>query len=142
MSFMTKQLIDSNILIYAYDNTDEKKHKIAKETVSGLLLADAGVVSVQNLAEFSRAITEKAKKPIKRSEAREIVLGFEDALTVVSYNGHTIADALLFASKYDLHFYDSLLVATMELHHINEIVTEDEGFARIPWLKVHNPFKK
>jgi predicted nucleic acid-binding protein len=138
---MTKKLIDSNILIYSYDSTDEEKHNISKKAISEILLKDQGILSVQNLAEFSRAITEKAKKPITKSQAREIILEFEDAIDVVSYNAHTIADALLLSSKYNLHFYDSLLVATMELHHIDEIITEDGGFSKIPWLKVINPFK-
>jgi predicted nucleic acid-binding protein len=138
---MTEVLIDSNILIYAYDNSDPKKHAIAKDTITKVLLSGDGVVSIQNLSEFSRAITEKSKKHLSHSEARGIVLEFVDALRVVAYNGHTIAEALLFTSKYELHFYDSLLVATMELHHINEIITEDEGFSKIPWIIVRNPFK-
>jgi predicted nucleic acid-binding protein len=141
MSFMTEILIDSNILVYAHDATDPKKHSIAKDIVAKLLLSGEGVVSIQNLSEFSRAITEKAKTPLTHSEVRNIVLEFDDALRVVAYNGHTVAEALLFASKYDLHFYDSLLAATMELHHINEIITEDEGFSKIPWIKMRNPFK-
>jgi predicted nucleic acid-binding protein len=138
---MTKKLIDSNILIYAYDLSDEKKHKSAKDVLRDLLVNDQAIVSVQNLAEFARAMTEKAKKPISRAEVRQLILEFTDSLKVVTYDGHTIADALLIASKYDLHFYDSLLLATMELHHIDQIVTEDDHFKRISWLKVTNPFK-
>ncbi len=64
MSYMTEnneiQLLDSNILIYAYDSSEKEKYKIAKN-----LLADCWkrkkiyALSVQNLSELFIITTKK-----------------------------------------------------------------------------------
>ncbi len=45
-------LIDSNVLIYAYDVVSEK-HAAAKAVLDRAFSGGTGAVSVQNLAEFS-----------------------------------------------------------------------------------------
>lgn len=139
---MSKKLIDSNIIVYAYDNSDPGKHLIAKEIVTELEENNEGVLSVQNLAEFAKALSEKAEPPRPYQEVRTYVLQLENVYRVVGYHPDTVAEALHIASNYGVHFYDALLAATMEENFISEIITEDEkDFGRIPWLKVINPFK-
>jgi len=50
-------LVDTNILVYAYDTTQGEKHKIANEIVRKLWL-EGGALTVQNLQEFYVVVTK------------------------------------------------------------------------------------
>ncbi len=136
-----KILIDSNILIYAYNNTSAQYIK-SEKIIEEALLNATGVVSCQNLAEFSRVVTEKIPKRFSFEQARNIVLELSQGLEIITYDERTVADALSISANHGIHFFDALLVATMEKAGINTIVTENEkDFKKINWIKVINPFK-
>ena len=140
---MTKALIDSNILVYATDNRDKHKHEVSTELLEKAINKGDGVVSTQNLVEFARVITEKIERPVDIEKTREIIMELSDSMEIITYDQKTIAEALHFAARYKLHFFDALLVATMEENFIKEIITEnDRDFKGISWLKVNNPFKQ
>ncbi len=140
---MTKKLIDTSVLVHAFDNSDQEKHFKAKEAVKKLSDDGNGILSVQNLTEFSRALSEKAKYKIPYDVVRSYVLPLGVLFPTINYDQKTIAEALYIASNYNIHFFDALLAATMEANFISEIVTENEkDFSKIPWLKVINPFKQ
>ena len=57
MKSMTERcLVDTNVLVYAFDESDAK-HAIAETILKDLVNSGRGVVSVQNLTEFSRVMT-------------------------------------------------------------------------------------
>ena len=136
-------LIDSNILIYSLDRSEGDKYDGAKRFMSQRLLAGDGVVSIQNLAEFYSNVTEKITRPISPSEARDTLEEIKDSLRVVSYFPETIARASLLHERYRIHFWDALLVATMQENHLSIIYTEDtKDFEKIPGINAINPFDK
>ncbi len=135
-------LVDTNILVYAYGGASEKRG-LAIRVLDGLQASGTGALSAQNLAEFGRVVTEKIANPLSNSQARNIVLGLAKSIDVVEYDSNTVADALSLCERHGIHFFDALLVATMERHGITKIVTEnDADFKRVPWLTVVNPFKR
>ncbi len=144
MKFMTneKALIDSNVLIYAYD-LSSTRHDEAEKIVEKCLIDGNGVVSSQNLAEFSRVMSEKIPNKLQFEQIRNIVLELSESLEVITYNGHVVADALSICAAHDIHFFDALLIATMEQFNVKVVITEnDSDFKKIKWLKTINPFKK
>jgi predicted nucleic acid-binding protein len=56
---MPDRLIDTNILVYAYDISESTKHDIAKDILKQIWQDGGGVVCVQNLMEFFVVITKK-----------------------------------------------------------------------------------
>jgi len=139
---MTERLlIDSNVLVYAYDKTSEK-HETALKILERVMADESGVLSIQNLVEFARLVTEKLPKKISFEQARSIVLGLADSFEVVYYDPHAIARALAMCGSEKIHFFDALISATMEKEKIRIIITENEkDFKKIPWIEVVNPFK-
>ena len=137
------QLIDTNILVYAYDKSYLKKHKIAKEAVEESWQTQSGVLSIQNLAEFYSIITRKVEKPIAISKAKQIILDLIEGFEILRYSEQTIISAIDNQLIYGIPFWDSLIIATMEENSIDTIITENEkDFKKVEWLKVVNPFKK
>ena len=139
-------LIDSNILVYAYDNDEKEKNPIAKNLIAKILSGEMEIyLSTQNLSEFYYNATIKIKQPFKESEAKEIVSGIVTLsnVKIVKINGNTILKAINISSEYNVSYWDALIAAVMKENNIQTIITENEkDFKKIPWLNVFNPFTK
>ena len=135
-------LIDSNVLIYAYDRSDNVKHKKAVELLSKcwegkIMLA----ISAQNLAEFFVVVTTKLKPALSIREAEQIVQDIVDFShwKVLSYNEHVLLKAI---KMHKTHFWDALIAATMLEHGIFTIYTENTAdFSQFANIKAINPFR-
>ena len=118
-------LIDSNVLIYAYDQSDKEKHQKAKKLLSACWERKAFFfISSQNLAEFFVIVTSKIKPALSTNEAESIIkdiINFSQ-WRIISYNEDTILNAIKLHKK---HFWDSLIVATMLENSVFTIYTEN-----------------
>ncbi len=137
-------LIDTNILVHAYNNTDATKHQKAIELLS--LCWQRKVVyalSMQNLAEFFIVITKKVPSPLSKEQTEQII---QDLITfhqwkILRYDEKTVQQAIILHKETNHHFWDCLLVATMHQHNITHIYTENsDDFKRHHNLIVKNPF--
>lgn len=139
----TRKLVDSCVLVYAYDNSEQAKHGIAKGLLSSLVQRQEAAVSVQNLAEFSRVMAEKSPAKIPAAQVSGYVSRIAQNYSVVGYGAKTVEAALLLCAGTKLHFFDALLAATMRESGIYEILTEnDRDFSGVPGIKATNPFRR
>ncbi|MBI5553225.1 MAG: PIN domain-containing protein [Candidatus Diapherotrites archaeon] len=136
------RLIDSNVLVYAHDAGETEKRPKAREIIQQSVMEDCGYVSTQNMVEFYNAITKKIENPLQPEKARQILNDLNEGFRIVQYGGKTILNAISVQMTYRIHFWDALIVATMEENDIQTIVTENEkDFKKVKWLKVINPFR-
>ncbi|MEA1957212.1 MAG: PIN domain-containing protein [Euryarchaeota archaeon] len=137
-------LIDTNILVYAYDESEGKKHEICKGLIDECWrLSKKYSISIQNLSEFYVVITKKIEKPVPMETAKEIIgdiIEFQNWM-VMGYDARTILSAFEINITYEAHYWDALIAATMRENNIFSIYTEDDDFESIPWLTVINPFE-
>lgn len=138
-------LIDSNILVYAFDRDDEGKNKIAEGLLEKVAINKLKIVlSTQNLSEFYLNTTKKIKKPILPNIAKAIITRVISLsnVKILKIQESTILNAIDISIDYNLSYWDSLIAAVMQENSINTIITENEqDFKKIPWLEVINPFK-
>ncbi|MDO8428678.1 MAG: PIN domain-containing protein [Candidatus Diapherotrites archaeon] len=134
-------LIDTNILFYALDNSDSRKHKIAKELVKKGFKENA-YISTQNVSEFYYLC--KRKLTMEQLENAKLV-----ALAVlkssnwikISYSENTVWNVIQKDNpKHD--FWDLLIYFTMLEQGVTKIFTENEkDFNQFSGIEVINPFK-
>lgn len=138
-------LIDTNILVHAYSSADAQKHKKSVE-----LLADCWsgkstfALSVQNLAEFFLVITKKVPTPLSKEQAEKIIQDITafHQWKILRYDEQTVQEAIIVHKHTNHHFWDCLLVATMNQHMITHIYTENvDDFKRHSNIIVKNPFQ-
>ncbi|NQE46603.1 hypothetical protein C5S31_11340 [ANME-1 cluster archaeon GoMg2] len=138
-------LIDTNILVYAYDESEAKKHEICKRLIDECWrLKEKYSISLQNLSEFYVVITKKIENPVPMETAKGIIadiIEFQNWV-VINHDARTILSAIEINMTYEVHYWDALLTATMRENNIFCIYTEDSDFKSIPWLKVINPFDR
>ncbi len=138
---MTKVLVDSNILIYAHQKNEKEKHSRCAEIVNSLVDSDEMCLSVQNLVEFSRVLSEKAS--IDKDLVRQYVFDISESAHIISYDENTVLSALMISKQYKIHFFDALLAATMQENGISKIITENiKDFKKMAGIEAENPFEK
>lgn len=135
-------LIDSNLIIYAYDKDEITKQKRSEEILTQCFRGNISLaVSSQNLAEFVFVVTRKNKLSWGEAmiNAQDIInfMGFKK----IDYNANTVVSAAEIAQEFKTSFWDSLLAATMRENGIFNIYTENVNDFKIPWIKAVNPLK-
>ena len=140
---MKDKLIDTNILVYAYDTSEGNKHKASRKLLKTVWEEGGGIVCLQNLMEFFVVITKKVENPISIRDAKTLV---EDILKsnswkIIDRDTDTLLKAIDIVFEYRIHLWDALIVACMKENDIVEIVTENKiDFEKIPEIKVAIPF--
>lgn len=124
MSASPRQFLDSNILVYAYDRTQEAKWNRARAFLEELWASRKATMSVQVLQEFFRVVTRKLPHPLNVREARAIVAD----LSKWPCHRPGAADVL---AAIDLHeelkisFWDAMIVHSARRMGCSVLWTED-----------------
>jgi len=141
-SMTDKILIDTNVLVYGFENSDKFKQEKSMLVIEKSAVENNVFVSVQNMAELARVLTEKVKIKVPANITQMYLLKMGNLFRRIFYDEFTIMNALDISEKYKLHFFDALLVATMKENGIKTIITEnDKDFEKIPFIKAVNPFR-
>ena len=134
------KFIDTNILVYVADIRDPQKQGIAEDIVAAALDSDGFLISEQVLNEFSSIAMSKLK--ISKDAIKEYLKFFRD-LATVTLPRHVAERGLDIAERYQLQFYDSLLLATAEANGCTEFISEDLNDGQVYCgMKVVNPFSR
>lgn len=135
-----KVFVDSNVLIYAHDSDAGAKQQRAAERLKQLWDNGQGRLSTQVLQEFYVNATQKIKKPLARSLAREIIRNYglwvESAITTA-----TLVRASEIGEAWKISFWDGMILAAAEQDGARELLSEDLKHGQaIAGIRVVNPF--
>lgn len=139
-----KIFIDTNVLVYAFDESEPKKREIAKKIFKEVLTGEKkGVVSNQVLGELFCVLTKKVEKPIDSKIAKTIVQGITDSIhwEKVNYTEKTVCNAIETAINEKISFWDSLIIETMAENKIQNILTENKKDFTSKKVYAKNPFE-
>ena len=119
-----KRFVDTNVLVYAYDESAGEKREKANRLVAGLWKSGEGCLSVQVLQEFYVNVTRKVKTPISRMQAAAIV---EDltAWEVHSPGGKDVLSAIELQGRESLSFWDAMIVTSARSLGCEVLYSED-----------------
>ena len=135
---MTNILVDTNLLVYAYDPRDEAKNERAQQMLQRLRRSRRGVISVQSLAEFMRASQKLAMSPDK---ALRIVQAFALSWPILNLTPALVLEAGRGVSQYTLAYYDAQIWAAARLNQIGVIFSEDfNPGSTLEGVRFVNPF--
>lgn len=140
---MNGKLIDTNILVYAYDSSEKEKFSCARKIISSIWSNGSGYTTVQNLTEFFVVVTRKIEYPISISDTQTIIhdILHSDKWQVFDRDMYTIERAITLVEKCGVHFWDALIAQVMLDNDISAILTENtDDFSKIPSINVENPF--
>lgn len=123
-------LVDTNVLVYAYDPRDRRKQDAARSLLRELVMADRAVVSAQCLSEFFSVSTTKLPEPLTRSEARARVDGIASSSTVLDITDAVVLEGCRASAEHGLSIWDALIWSAAKLNQIRYVLTEDAPHRR------------
>ncbi|MGO9085377.1 MAG: PIN domain-containing protein [Candidatus Sulfotelmatobacter sp.] len=132
--------VDSNVLIYAMDEGNPKKHEAAKLWRSELWKSRRGRVSFQVLQEFYANIARRWPEASEqaRAEIRNLL-----AWKPVVMNAEILEHGWKVQDRYKLSFWDSLIVAAAKAASCRFLLTEDlQADQDFDGVVVLNPFRR
>jgi predicted nucleic acid-binding protein len=132
--------VDTNVLVYALDEDQGKRHETARALIENLWETRRGVLSTQVLQELYVTLTRKLQRPMTRPRARAVVERY------AAWPTHQVtADDILAASeleqRHSLSFWDALIVVAAQRLGASRVVTEDMQSGRtFGGVQISNPF--
>lgn len=134
-----KSFLDTNILIYAIESGGPDPSKTA--VAQSLVLSGQVVISTQVLGEFYAATTSARRaSPLSRDQAVSWI-AFWKSLPVQAVTLSVVEMALGIAVRYQLGYYDSLILAAASAAGCNRLYSEDLSNGQSYFnVTVHNPF--
>jgi predicted nucleic acid-binding protein len=136
----TLQFVDTNVLIYAHDQSAGARHKQAKKLLSELWENRKGCLSVQVLQEFYVNVTQKGPKPLTTEVAGQIIADLS-TWQVHQPGVKDVLDAIALQGRYQLSFWDAMIVASATALGCEILWSEDlnpgQNYATVA---VRNPF--
>jgi predicted nucleic acid-binding protein len=110
--------------MYAHDTAAGEKHERARALVEELWESRSGVVSTQVLQELAVNLRRKARNPLDAKATRDVV---SDYLTwqVVVNGGDSILEALDLEAKFQISFWDALVIQAAHASGAAVLYSED-----------------
>ncbi|CAA9276498.1 MAG: hypothetical protein AVDCRST_MAG26-3093 [uncultured Chloroflexia bacterium] len=135
-------LVDTNVLVYAYDRSEPVKQQQAVEVLDTLAAHDLVVVSTQILAEFFVTVTRKISAPLTPSEAYGRLENFLQSWGILDVTGLVVLEAARGVRDYQFSFWDAQIWALAHLNQFRVIFSEDfNTHAVIEGVRFVNPFE-
>jgi predicted nucleic acid-binding protein len=136
-----RYFVDTNILMYAHDASAGEKHERAKALVEELWRDRTGVVSTQVLQELSVNLRKKTRRPLDAETTSEIVADYL-AWHVVVNGGESILEALDLEARFQISFWDALVVHAAQSAGTQVLYSEDLSDGQLyGGVRVMNPFR-
>lgn len=119
-----KFFVDTNILLYAHDSGTGIKHERARDLMDRLWSLREGVLSTQVLQEFAISLRKKISPPLTAQETREWITQYMRWEVVVN-TSRSVLNALEIEERYQISFWDALIVQAAESAGAETLYTED-----------------
>ena len=138
---MSGEFIDSNVFVYLFDETDDRKREAAERIVDSALQTHNASISFQVVQETLNVLTRKLPTPMTAEGAKDFLQQVLVPLWRVSPSTALYERALDLQTRYHYGFYDSLIIAAALDAGCTRLYSEDlQDGQRIEGLTIKNPF--
>ena len=135
-----RAFLDTNILVYAYDQHEPHKQRKAQELITDGIEKENLLISVQVLGEFFNAVTRHIPQPMTPDEAQEIIAAIS-ILPVQEIDLAMVNRAIDTHKTYRISYWDALIVTAAERAACTLILSEDLSDSQAYHnMVVRNPF--
>jgi predicted nucleic acid-binding protein len=110
---LTLIVLDTNILVYAYNSHEPHKQSKAQELITDGIEKETLFLSVQVLGEFFNVVTRNIPQPMTPSEVKEIISTIS-ILPVQEIDLTMVNRAIDTHKMYQISYWDALIVSAAE----------------------------
>jgi predicted nucleic acid-binding protein len=136
-----KYFLDTNILVYTFDQTYPKKLDISKHLVKDALNKQSGCISYQVIQEFLNVASRKFIKPLSVVDCQTYLSNVLEPLCEVFSSTSLFHRALEISDRWHFAFYDALIIAAALSTESKILYTEDlQHHQKVMDMIIVNPF--
>ena len=133
--------LDTNVFVYCFNTDAPSKAQRARELIHQAVTTRKGIVSFQVVQEFFNVALRRFSQPMKVPEAEQYLATVFRPLLAIHSSLSLYAEALQLAARFQLSWYDSLIVAAALEGECNILYTEDlRTGQQFGEMRVQNPF--
>lgn len=136
---MTPVLVDTNILVYMFDQNDSGRQALAIQVVRVLAENNSGRLSIQCLSEFAAVVTRKLRPAMSPADAMTQVARFQQVFPVLGLSPMIVLEALRGVQAHQMQYYDAQIWASARLNQIPTVFTEDFNPSLLEGVRFVNP---
>ncbi len=139
---MAAMLIDTNVLVYAYDRSEPEKQRRAVRVLDNLARTGEGCLCTQVLSEFFVNVTRKIAKPLTLAQAEQRLVHYARVWPIFPVTSQVVFEAVRGVREYQLSFWDAQIWAVARLYYISTVLSEDfNPGAVLEGVQFVNPFE-
>jgi len=133
--------LDTNIFVYSFDANSPKKAAQANKLIRRAIETRAGIVSDQVVQEFFNVALRRFSKPMSSIEAEQYLSTTFRLLLSVHSSEALYGEALRIGARFQLAWYDALIVASAIEGQSVVLYSEDfQDGQQIGSVTISNPF--
>src|SRR6267142_6393686 len=136
-----KFFLDTNIFVYSFDLSSPKKAAQATKLIRKGIETRGGIVSYQVVQEFFNVALRRFAKPMSSPDAEQYLSTTFRPLLAVHSSPALYGEALRIGARFQLPWYDSLIVASAIEGQCEVLYSEDlQDGQQIGSVTISNPF--
>ena len=133
-------LLDSNIIVYAFDARDVLKRRRAIEVVNRLAELNVAAVSPQILGETYVSLTHRSRVAMGLEEAERAIWRLVSLFEVFDLSIESVREAIRISRLVRVQYWDALLISTARLNGLSFLLSEDmQDGQLIEGVRIVNP---
>ncbi len=133
------QFFDTNVAIYAYDDSEPSKQSVARSLLLSAVAAAKGVLSAQVLGEFFHATV--VRRPLLTIPQARIAIQALSNLRVTTITPDLVARAIDLHERFQPRYWNALIIATAKKEGCDVVLSEDMNHGQdYDGVRVMNPF--
>ena len=138
-----KAFLDTNVFLYNFDaGAPAPKRLAARRLIEDALQRRQTVISYQVIQEFVNVARTKFAKPISVPDLQLLVERVLAPLMTIQPSADLVRDALDIHARYQISWYDALIVAAAATANCSVLYSEDlQDGAKIGGVRIENPFR-
>jgi len=138
-----ESFLDSNVLLYAFDEVAKRKRRTADELIKRALRDGSGCISYQVVQEVLNVLRRRLAQPISLADGERYLNATLAPLWTVQPSPELFRAALALEERYGYSWYDSLIIAAALSAGCSRLYSEDlRDGQRIEGLTIENPFRE
>lgn len=136
-----RYFLDTNIIIYSFDDRDLQKQEMAKQLITEGLLQNQSVISYQVVQEFVNVSTRKFSTPLTLKDCQLYIDTILEPMWEIYSSKELIRSAFDITERWQYSFYGSLIIAAALEASCNILYSEDlQHEQKIYSVQILNPF--
>ena len=140
---MLRYLLDTNLLVYCFDEADAEKQARALEVLRHVGEVPTAALPAQVLAEFANVAMRRLEPPLSPDEVYQQVELYAQVFPIVPLTLAVVLEALRGVRDHQLAYYDAQIWAVARLSQIPVLLSEDfSSEATIEGVTFLNPLDR